>query len=299
MPGLPGEFVDVAAMVKDRVLTYSSNGSAMKLLDRLACGVALSLAIASGALADDSSAKSNEQLAKEAQNPIADLISIPFQNNFNFGYGPYDKLQYILNIQPVVPFHISDDWNLITRTIVPVISLPQVSPFDKGNWGIGDVNPTFFFSPSHSGEIIWGFGPTLTLPTASQKNLGSNQWSAGPAFVALTIQGPWVLGALINNQWSFASAGSRGKAVNAMTLQPFVNYNFPGGDGWYLTTSPIVTANWNSSGEKWVVPVGGGVGRLFKVGKFPVNIQLSVYDNVITPKNGARWQTRFQIQFLL
>jgi hypothetical protein len=114
-----------------------------------------------------------------------------------------------------------------------------------------------------------------------------------------TIKGPWVVGALINNQWSFASAGSGGKAVNAMTLQPFVNYNFPGGDGWYVTTSPIITANWNSSGEKWVVPVGGGVGRLFKVGKLPINIQLSVYDNVITPKNGARWQTRFQIQFLL
>jgi hypothetical protein len=136
------------------------------------------------------------------------------------------------------------------------------------------------------------------MPTAAQKNLGSNKWSAGPAFVALAIQGPWVLGALISNQWSFASVGS-GKPVNAMLIQPFVNYNIPGGNGWYLTTSPVITANWNSSGEKWVVPVGGGVGRLFKVGKLPINIQLSVYDNVITPKNGARWQTRFQIQFLL
>jgi hypothetical protein len=136
------------------------------------------------------------------------------------------------------------------------------------------------------------------MPTATQKNLGSNKWSAGPAFVALTIQGPWVIGALANNQWSFASVGN-GKAVNQMLIQPFINYNIPDGHGWYVSTSRIITANWNGSGKKWVVPVGFAVGRLFKVGKLPINIQLGVYDNVITPQFGPRWQTRFQIQFLL
>ena len=246
---------------------------------------------------DSTNEKSVEELAKEAQNPVADVISVPFQSNFNFDVGPYGKLQYILNIQPVVPIHITEDWNIITRTIMPVISQPQLTPFDGRESGLGDINPTLFLSPAHPGEIIWGVGPTWTMPTHTQKNLGSNTWSAGPAFVFLTIQGPWVIGALANNQWSFASTGS-GKAVNQMLIQPFINYNFPDGHGWYVSTSPIITANWNSSGEKWVVPVGFAVGRLFKVGKLPINVQLGFYDNVITPKYGARWQSRFQVQFL-
>jgi hypothetical protein len=141
---------------------------------------------------DPTKEKSVEELAKEAQNPVANVISIPFQSNFNFGVGPYGKLQYVLNIQPVVPIHINDDWNVITRTIVPVISQPQLTPFDNRESGLGDINPTLFLSPAHPGQIIWGVGPTWTMPTATQKNLGSNKWSAGPAFVVLTIQGPWV-----------------------------------------------------------------------------------------------------------
>jgi hypothetical protein len=174
------------------------------------------------------SAQSNEELAKEAQNPIANVISVPFQSNFNFGFGPYDKLRYILNIQPVVPLHINDDWNVITRTIMPVISMPKLTPFDSGEWGLGDVNPTMFLSPTHPGDLIWGVGPTWTMPTATQKNLGSKKWSTGPALVVLTIQGPWVIGALANNQWSFASTGS-GKAVNQMLIQPVHQLQLPWG----------------------------------------------------------------------
>ena len=147
---------------------------------------------------------------------------------------------YVLNVQPVIPFHLTESWNLITRVITPIINLPSLFPGLDGATGLGDINPTFFLSPTKPGEVIWGVGPTMTLPTASDRLLGSGTWSMGPADVALTIRGSWVIGALLNNQWSFAGWGE--KAVNAMLLQPFVNFNLP--DGWYFTTAPIVTANW-------------------------------------------------------
>jgi hypothetical protein len=272
--------------------------AALAMAVGLAWGTGLSAQEAStGETPDKHAGKSNEELAKQAENPVADLISMPFQSNFNFGVGPYGKLQYDMNFEPVIPFHITSDWNLITRTIVPVLSQPQLTPSGNREFGIGDVNPTFFLSPAHSGDLIWGVGPTFTMPTATTKNLGSYKWSAGPAFVVLTIQGPWVVGVLANNQWSFASVGN-GKNVNALLVQPFVNYNVPGGDGWFIFSNPIITANWNSSGRKWVVPVGGGVGRLFRVGKLPIKVQIGFFDNVITPKYGARWQTSFQVTFL-
>ena len=130
-------------------------------------------------------------------------------------------------------------------------------------WGLGDINPSLFFSPAKPGAVIWGVGPTLTIPTATDSKLGSGKFSLGPTAVALTIQGPWVFGALINNQWSVAGWGD--KDVNQMLLQPFVNFNLP--QGWYLTSSPIMTANWEAaSGGKWTVPVGGGVGKLLRTG---------------------------------
>ena len=257
---------------------------------------------------------SEEELAKKTQNPVADLISVPLQNNFNFGAGfNHDKMIYILNVQPVIPIHLNDEWNLITRTIMPIINQPSLFPTAGGavhsttGTGLGDINPTVFLSPGKPGELIWGIGPTMTLPTATDRDLGSGQWSMGPAAVALTVQGHWVYGALMNNQWSFAGWGD--KPVNAMLLQWFVNYNLP--DGWYLTSAPIVTANWKAdkAGDVWTVPLGGGVGKLFRLGqilpleghplaKLPINTQLAAYGNVATPEFGPRWQLRFQIQFL-
>jgi len=183
---------------------------------------------------------SEEELAKQTQNPVADLISVPFQNNFNFGTGSKNRTVWILNIQPVIPIKLGDEWNLITRTIMPVINQPSLFPGMSSATGLGDINPTFFFSPAKSGELIWGVGPTFTLPTATDSLIGSGKFSMGPAAVALTIQGHWVFGALANNQWSVAGWGKQN--VNAFLLQPFLNYNLP--DGWYLLTAPIMTANW-------------------------------------------------------
>ena len=252
-------------------------------------------------------AQDETELAKKTQNPVADLISLPLQSNFNFGAGSRNRMLYILNVQPVIPMSLNNEWNLITRVITPIINQPSLFPGTNGATGLGDINPSFFLSPAKPGKLIWGVGPTFTLPTATDRQLGSGKWSAGPTAVALAIEGPWVYGALINNQWSFAGWGE--EKVNAMVLQPFLNYNLP--DGWYLTASPILTANWaaDRGGDVWTVPIGGGFGKLFRLGqilplegnplaKLPINTQLGAYGNVAKPEFGPDWQLRFQVQFL-
>ena len=250
---------------------------------------------------------SEEELVKQTQNPIANLISVPFQNNFNFEAGPKHNHQiYFVNIQPVIPINLTDNWNLIARIITPVINLPSLAPGIGSAAGLGDINPTFFLSPAKSGDLIWGVGPTFTLPTATDKLLGNGKFSLGPAAVALTMQGHWVLGALANNQWSVAGWG--GGHVNQMLIQPFVNYNLP--NNWYLVSAPIMTANWAAKGsDVWTVPLGGGIGKLFKLGQIlpleghtlatvPINTQIQAFGNVARPEDGAKWQLRFQFQFL-
>ncbi len=250
---------------------------------------------------------SEEELVKQTQNPVADLISVPLQNNFNFGTGSKDRTVYVGNIQPVIPIKLGDEWNLITRTIMPIINQPSLFPGMSSATGLGDINPTFFFSPAKSGELIWGVGPTFTLPTATDSLIGSGKFSMGPAAVALTIQGHWVVGALANNQWSVAGWGKDN--VNSFRLQPFVNYNLP--DHWYLVSAPIMTANWAAAkaGDVWTVPLGGGVGKLFRLGeilpleghaiaKLPINTQLQAFGNVHRPEFGSEWQLRFQVQLL-
>ena len=148
--------------------------------------------------------KTIEELAKESQNPIANLISVPFQNNFNLGVGPNDATQWILNVQPVIPMTLNKDWNLITRTIVHIINQPCPAAGTPSASGLGDINLSLFFSPANSGKLLWGVGPTMTFRTETDSLLGSGKWSAGPTVVVLTTPGHWVIGALANNQWSFA-----------------------------------------------------------------------------------------------
>ncbi len=233
------------------------------------------------------------ELARAAQNPVASMISLPFQNNTNFGFGPRDKTQNIMNIQPVLPFELNEDWNLITRTIVPVISQPAFTPAQDREFGLGDTVFTAFLSPKDSGEWIWGVGPALLLPTSTDDRLGAGEWGAGPSAVVLTIRGPWVVGSLFSNVWSFTGD----EQVNLFTWQPFVNYNLD--DGWYLTSAPLITANWEAdSDDTWTVPLGGGVGKIFRIGNQPMNVSAAVYYNVEKPDFGADWQMRVQVQFL-
>jgi len=234
-------------------------------------------------------------LAKATQNPVSDLISLPFQNNTNFSAGPADRTQNILNIQPVWPVSLSEDWNLITRTILPVMSQPAYAPGEDRTTGLGDTTFTGFLSPKNSGKLIWGVGPVFLLPTATNDALGSDKWGLGPSVVLLTMQGHWVIGSLFSNVWS--TGGSGKNDVNLFTWQYFINYNMP--DGWYLVSAPIITANWEAdNGNEWTVPFGGGVGKIFRLGKQPMNGQISAYYNSVRPDFAPHWQLRAQLQFL-
>ena len=252
--------------------------------------------IATTMLAQDARADETTELAQAAQNPVANMISLPLQNNTNFGIGPDDDTQNILNIQPVVPIGLGDDWNLITRTIAPVIYQPEIVDGTGSEFGLGDINATLFFSPAKPGKLIWGVGPAFSFPTATDEVLGTDKWSAGPSAIALTIKGPWVIGGLVNNLWSFAGDDDRAD-VNQFLFQYFINYNMA--DGWYLSSAPIITANWEAdSGNQWTVPFGGGFGKIFKIGNQPMNAQVQAFYNVETPDNGPDWSMRLQLQFL-
>ena len=239
---------------------------------------------------------SEEDLAKETQNPVSDLISVPFESNFNFGVGPNDDLQYILYVQPVVPFRLSKDWNLITRTIIPLIDQPELGPGVGDVFGLGDIQLSQFLSPAKSGALIWGIGPIFQFPTATDDALGSDKWSAGPTAAALTIRGPWVAGAVVNHLWSFAGDDDRAD-VNQTLIQPIVNYNLPG--GWFLSSVPYITANWEKDGDdRWTVPIGIGVGKVHRFGTQPVSLQLTPYYNVVRPDDAAEWTLQFRINLL-
>jgi hypothetical protein len=241
---------------------------------------------------------SPEELAKLAQNPVGNLISLPFQNNTNFDVGPLEKTQNILNIQPVYPIHVNEDWNVITRTIIPLIWQPAFVPGQGSTFGLSDIQFSAFLSPANPGAVIWGVGGIAQLPTNTDDLLGNDRWGLGPTAVVLKMAkgDPWVYGALINNIWSVTDSNGS-PPINQMLLQPFLNYNFPG--GLYLTSAPIITANWQAdSDDTWTVPLGGGVGKIFHLGKLPVNTQLSAYYNVETPTFGADWQLRFQVQLM-
>jgi hypothetical protein len=239
---------------------------------------------------------SEGDLAKESQNPVSDLISVPFESNFNFGVGPNDDLQYILYVQPVVPFRLSEDWNLITRTIIPLIDQPELGPGVGDVFGLGDIQLSQFLSPAKSGALIWGIGPIVQFPTATDDALGSDKWSAGPTAAALTIRGPWVAGALVNHLWSFAGDADRAD-VNQTLIQPIVNYNLPG--GWFLSSVPYITANWETDGDdRWTVPIGIGVGKVHRFGTQPVSLELAAYYNAVRPDDAAEWTLRFRINLL-
>ncbi|MGD8417324.1 MAG: transporter [Pseudomonadales bacterium] len=270
---------------------------------RRAQSAALALAVivfASVAAANAAAAASDAgSLAKAVQNPVADMISVPFQNNTNFDAGPLEKTQNVLNIQPVYPFGLNDDWNVITRTIVPVISQPPFTSAQDREFGVGDIQFSAFLSPKQAtGDWVWGAGMIAQLNTATDNRLGQDVWGLGPTAVALRLGTTWVYGALLNNVWSVAKK-SGAQDVNQMLVQPFVNYNFPNHPGRYLSFAPIITANWEADGgQKWTVPLGLGIGQVMRFGNQPINVQVAGYYNVERPDYAARWQLRLQLQLL-
>ena len=265
----------------------------------------LSYSIASGQEATEQSnekAQGGGDLRSAVQNPISSLISVPFK--FTFDYGASNGEASFLNIQPVIPVTVGD-WNLVNRVIMPLIDTdgeitgtPEIPnpPQGDGATGLGDINYSLFLSPVKYDKAIWGVGPSITLPTASDKELGSEKWSTGPTGVIL-FQPKWgTYGGLIRHLWSFAGDSDRDD-VNQTLFEPFLNYNLP--NGWYLITDLIITANWEaSSSNTWTVPLGGGVGKLLKIGEQAMNVRTEAYYNVEKPDGAPDWNWGFTIQFL-
>jgi len=242
-------------------------------------------------------AQDTKALAKASQNPVSSMITVPFENNATFNNGSDDVFVNSLNIKPVIPMGISENWNLINRAIIPVVY--QDSGFmeqthiggasfgqpttefttksgDIGStFGLGDIVYQGFVSPKEPGKFIWGIGPQINLPTGMDR-LSSNQWAAGSALVGLTMPGHWVIGVLVSNVWNIGNGYDNAADVNNMTLQYFINYNMD--KGWYVSSAPVMNSNWEAdSGDQWTVPVGGGVGRVFKIGKQHVNMKAAAY----------------------
>lgn len=241
---------------------------------------------------------SAEELAKLSQNPIGNLISVPFQSNTYLNVGELKKTEEVLNIEPVIPIELNADWNIITRTIIPVVWQPALFPGDSSVSGVGETQFSAFLSPADpKGGLIWGVGPIVQIPTTSDSRLGSYRWGLGPTFVMLHLDkgDPWVYGVLLNNVWSVGSGA--GDSYNNFLAQPFVNYNLPGGT--YLNSSPIITANWKAdSGNQWTVPLGAGIGHIFHLGRLPVNVLAGGYYNVVKPDFGPNWNIQVQVKLM-
>lgn len=253
-----------------------------------------SLLLAAVLLANTANGQDADELAKAAQNPLATMVTLPLQANWNNGAGPEERVFFNLNIQPVVPIP-GEKWNVITRTILPVNSAPQGET--DSTFGLGDTLFQMFFSPASSGNLTWGVGPVFSLPTASNPEaLGTGKWSVGATGVLFYSRGKWTMGGVASNIWSVAGDGDRDD-VNFFTLQYFLNYNL--GKGWAIGTAPVITANWEAdSDNRWTIPWGLQVSKVTKIGKQPVNLLLGYYKNSERPDMGAESQVRFQLNFL-
>src|SRR5438128_1524042 len=251
------------------------------------------------------------KLAKQLANPISSLISVPFQANEDFGYGPsHNGYKFTLNIQPVIPISISKDWNLILRTIFPVVSQHDLFYVEnvpksfgitqnRSQDGLSDTTQSFFFSPKNPGPfgIVWGLGPAFLYPTGTQDLLGTGTFSIGPTLVVLKQTGPWTAGTLMNQLWSVVIEEHR-SSLNQMFVQPFIAYTTK--THTTFTLSSESTANWNATSDdgKWTVPLIFQISQILKVGNQPISLQIGGKYYADTPRYGPNWGVRFALTLL-
>ena len=260
---------------------------------------ALALVAPAAALAQQAAppppAEDEATLAKKLSNPVSDLVSVPFQLNWDQGVGPNDQTRFLLNVQPVMPFSINKNWNLVGRVIVPILSQPPLFDGASPASGIGDVLASAFFTPT-TGGLIWGVGPVMSLPSTTQPTLGTEKWAAGPTALVLKQSGPWTVGALWNQVWSFAGNSDR-MDVSQMYLQPFLSRT-----GKNLVTvgvSSEASANWKAEDHKWTVPIIFSLSKLSSFGPFPASYQVGVGVYVAKPDLGPSWKLRTGMTILL
>ena len=237
------------------------------MMKRLTMALAGILVVASSlaAVAEDAA-----DLAKKLSNPVASMISVPFQFNYDNEIGPdRDGERFQLNIQPVVPISLDEDWTMISRTILPVIDQDNIFPGAGEQFGLGDITQSLFFSPKHPGPsgIIWGLGPVFLLPIGTDELLSAEKWGAGPTLVVLKQSGGWTFGALANHIWSFAGDDDRDE-VSATFLQPFLSYTTP--DAWTFGVNSEASYDWEA--EEWSIPVNFSVSKLVTLGHQPVSL---------------------------
>jgi hypothetical protein len=235
------------------------------------------------------------ELAKASQNPVADMNTIPIQFNWFSGGGlPGSQTLSQTLIQPVLPLPLNKDFNIVSRTVVPVMAVPTSN--GEKQKGIADIQEQIFLSPSHAKGLIWGFGPIFSLPTSTVSVISTGQFALGPNAVLLVTPGKFVLGAVINQMWRIGGSTST-TAINQFYTQPFINYNFR--LGWSVSFAPAITANWSApSGQQWTVPLGAGVSKITVVGKQPINLSFQYYHNVERPDNAGADQVRMVVAFL-
>jgi hypothetical protein len=238
----------------------------------------------------------DSELAKKLANPAASLISVPLQNNLDCCFGPEDAFRYTLNIQPVIPFSLGEDWSVITRTIIPTIYQEAPSPFLDDTFGLGDVEQSFFFTPGPSSAgVTWALGPIFLWPTATDDTLGSGRLGAGPTGLLLRQQGGWTYGILANHIWSYASVDDdHPEDVSTTFLQPFISHTFP--NTTQVSLNSEASYDWET--DQWTVPINAGVSHIFKFGSQPVSLGLQGRYYAIRPEGGPEWGIRFTSTFL-
>jgi hypothetical protein len=258
----------------------------------------LGLAAASFSLPVAAQDSREAELAKKLSNPVANLISVPFQFNYNGRINPRNSGEsYTLNFQPVIPIQLNHDWNLISRTILPLTSQSQIFPGSGTQRGTGDTLQSLFLSPSQptADGLIWGLGPAISVPTGSERLLTSGQWSAGPTGVALVQKHGWTVGVLANHVWSFAETVSNAAPVNQTFVQPFISYTTH--DYWTFTLNTESTYNWQTS--KLSVPINFMVSKLVKIGELPVSFGVGARYYALSPESGPKgWGARASVTFL-
>lgn len=238
-----------------------------------------------------------QDLAKKLSNPVAALISVPFQFNYDGNVGPArGGDRFTLNVQPVIPFTLNADWNIISRTILPITTQSSVSPGSGSQTGLGDTLQSLFFSPREptAGGVIWGAGPAFLLPTGTENLLSARKWGLGPTGVLLVQKGPWTYGALANHIWSVAGDGNR-PPVSSTFLQPFVSYTTP--DAWTYLLNTESTYDWHNT--HWSVPINAGLSKLIKIGDQPISIGAYARYWANSPDSGPHgWGGRLVVTLL-